>query len=327
MWVFGYGSLIWKVDFPYETRIPGFVRGYVRRFWQGSKDHRGTPTNLGRVVTLIPHAEYLRVHSVHDPHAETTDDESTAECWGVAYRIADADVEAVKAHLDHREKNGYDCVEVDVYHPAVKGADGELVPVVHGALVYCATLANDSFLGPDAGIDAIARQIALTKGPSGWNADYLLALCHSMQVLAPDYPDQHLVALERAVRHHIELINAADPPPAVLRVFPDFANGDAEVHRVLEVDVAEVARLEKERTRRAPKPPKDDTAKSESNELFFRRSSNYLVGIFAGAFAFEIAFDSAADRLWDMANKGRQWKDIRSKYIQAADSEPADDEE
>ncbi len=83
VWLFGYGSLIWKADFDYIERRPARIHGWARRFWQGSHDHRGTPQAPGRVVTLIP-----------DPDAH---------CAGMAYLITPE----VFDHLDHREKNGY----------------------------------------------------------------------------------------------------------------------------------------------------------------------------------------------------------------------------
>ena len=77
-WVFGYGSLIYKVDFPYLRREIASIQGWERRFWQGSHDHRGTPCSPGRVVTLIA--------------------SPTAVCRGIAY-LVEAEV---FEHLDHR---------------------------------------------------------------------------------------------------------------------------------------------------------------------------------------------------------------------------------
>lgn len=167
VWVFGYGSLIYKADFPFLERRPASIRDWARRFWQGSHDHRGTPEAPGRVVTLIP-----------DPGAL---------CEGMAYLIT-ADV---FAHLDYREKNGYLRIQTPIIF-----RDGAQVE----GLVYIAGEDNTAFLGP-APEAAIACQIAQSKGPSGSNRDYLLHLAQALRDLEEDDPhvfaiERHLLALE-----------------------------------------------------------------------------------------------------------------------------------
>ena len=70
VWLFGYGSLIFKPDFAYLERRPATIAGWTRRFWQGSHDHRGTETAPGRVATLIAQPD--------------------AQCAGMAYLITPA---------------------------------------------------------------------------------------------------------------------------------------------------------------------------------------------------------------------------------------------
>lgn len=41
LWIFGYGSLVWKPDFEYRRSHVGSIRGYKRRFWHGDNFHRG----------------------------------------------------------------------------------------------------------------------------------------------------------------------------------------------------------------------------------------------------------------------------------------------
>ena len=53
MWIFGYGSLMWTPGFPWLERRIGGIRGWARRFHQGSPDHRGTPEAPGRSLSLL----------------------------------------------------------------------------------------------------------------------------------------------------------------------------------------------------------------------------------------------------------------------------------
>ncbi|KAI8058401.1 ChaC-like protein [Syncephalis plumigaleata] len=192
MWVFGYGSLIWKVDFPYEKRVPGFIRGHVRD--SGSTDHRGTDDYPGRVVTLVPHNEWQTMNDIHvHAHDEVT--------WGVAYKVADADVERVRAHLDYREKNGYSIHYVDVF----QAIDSE-IPVVKQAMIYIGTTSNSEFSGPES-IDELASRIAMAVGPSGPNHEYLFNLCEALRSLAPQAHDPHLFELEERVQKLLEQVN------------------------------------------------------------------------------------------------------------------------
>ncbi|MDX1819210.1 MAG: gamma-glutamylcyclotransferase [Marinobacter sp.] len=164
IWLFGYGSLIYKVDFPFLEQRPASIRGWVRRFWQASHDHRGTPEAPGRVVTLVQ--------------------QPGAICRGMAYRVSPS----VFEHLDVREKNGYLRFATPMTFDDGSEAEG---------LVYIATEDNEAFLG-DAPEADIARQIASAHGPSGANADYLLRLAESLRELGDDCA--HTFAIESHLR-------------------------------------------------------------------------------------------------------------------------------
>jgi len=52
---------------------------------------------------------------------------------------------------------------------------------------------------------------------------------------------------------------------------------------------------------------------------FVKRNSVYVTSIFVGAFAFGVGFDTGITAFYDRWNQGKQWKDIRAKYVENAE--------
>jgi glutathione-specific gamma-glutamylcyclotransferase len=75
LWVFGYGSLIWRPGFTYAERVPARLIGAHRALCVYSFVHRGTPENPGLVLGL--------------DHGGT--------CRGIAYRVVVQDRAATLA--------------------------------------------------------------------------------------------------------------------------------------------------------------------------------------------------------------------------------------
>ncbi|MEJ8846172.1 gamma-glutamylcyclotransferase [Variovorax rhizosphaerae] len=53
LWLFGYGSLIWKQEFEHAERRPAKVHGWHRALKMWSRVNRGTPSNPGLVFGLL----------------------------------------------------------------------------------------------------------------------------------------------------------------------------------------------------------------------------------------------------------------------------------
>ena len=82
LWVFGYGSLMWRPGFPYLDRRTAHLHGYHRSLCVYSHVHRGTPEKPGLVLGL----------------------DRGGRCQGVAFRVAAEEAEATLHYLREREQ-------------------------------------------------------------------------------------------------------------------------------------------------------------------------------------------------------------------------------
>lgn len=170
LWIFAYGSLVFRPAFDFVERRRAFVQGYARRFWQASPDHRGTEGFPGRVATLVPLADAL--------------------CGGCAYRLDEAWAEPILAAIDHREKAGFDRRIV----PMLDGPGGATFAE---GLTWIADRTNVHFF-EEASETVIAEVVRMRHGPSGPNSAYVLELRDALRAL--EVFDPHVEAIADHLR-------------------------------------------------------------------------------------------------------------------------------
>ncbi|KAK5113063.1 hypothetical protein LTR62_003642 [Meristemomyces frigidus] len=205
LWLFGYGSLIWKPPPHDEQVLPALTQVSPQI---NSEDHRGTPSAPGRVVTLIDRAHW---ETLTDNHAS-----APSKVWGAAYRIPAQHVKEVKEYLDIREVNGYSIQYVSrktasnriipgaiTYTPFTPAASGPKLSPTNAqqirCLVYIGLPTNPQFLGPQDPQE-LAERIIASRGPSGENKDYLYELERGLEGLSEESGDEHVSDLARRCR-------------------------------------------------------------------------------------------------------------------------------
>lgn len=186
MYIFGYGSLLFKQNFKFSRMLYGRVKGFTRVFYQGSTDHRGVPGKPGRVVTIIPSDEF----AASQPPSSTFTPSSFVD--GIVFEIMPEHIAETIEYLDIREQGGYDRLEAPVYEMVPSSTEAKVI--VPKCVLYIANSTNAEYLGY-ASEEDIAKQIMACAGPSGPNREYLFKLAHSLRAMGAE--DPHVFAIEK----------------------------------------------------------------------------------------------------------------------------------
>lgn len=155
LWVFGYGSLMWRPGFEFSERRAARLNGAHRALCVISHVHRGTPEKPGLVLGL----------------------DRGGSCRGIAFRVAGKNREQVIQYL--REREQVTTVYLEKYR-LVDLLDGNRARV--SAVCYLVDRGHAQY----SGALSLEEQLTYVKrghGKSGNNPDYVLATVDALRSL------------------------------------------------------------------------------------------------------------------------------------------------
>lgn len=155
LWVFGYGSLMWRPGFAHVEAVPARLNGAHRALCVYSWVHRGTREKPGLVLGL----------------------DQGGACRGIAFRVVPPSWDAAVAYLRSRElvTTAYREVTRPVH---LLDSQRKTVP----ALTYVVDRRHEQY----AGVLARERLLSLVRqghGRSGANTDYVLSTAKQLRTL------------------------------------------------------------------------------------------------------------------------------------------------
>lgn len=166
LWVFGYGSLLWRPGFPFVEKVPARMTGLHRSLCVYSFVHRGTPEKPGLVLGL----------------------DRGGACRGLAFRVAAADRAATIAYLREREQITAVYLEV-LRNVTLLGKPERTVE----ALTYVVDRGHPQYAGK-LSLDQRLHLIRQGHGRSGPNPEYVLATVAELERLGCRDAELHALA-------------------------------------------------------------------------------------------------------------------------------------
>ena len=166
LWVFGYGSLMWRPGFDYVERVPARLIGLHRALCVYSFVHRGTPERPGLVLGL----------------------DRGGMCRGIAFRVAANLRGKAIGYLRAREQ------VTTVYLETVRRVELEEDARRRvRALCFIVDRSHVQYAGRLTLAECV-RHVRQGQGSSGNNRDYVLETVQALEALGYRETDLHQIA-------------------------------------------------------------------------------------------------------------------------------------